>query len=436
MSSRGTGPAGAVAPDKLTISLWDFSWYAKAGPGEPFEDLDQAFAEAVERGYNTVRICAMSFLLFRSGLDSSALRLGPLQAGVGCRVRWYDVREPFAIDARAHLLALFRAAKRHDCYVIVSSWEYQQSPVFAADRRWLDALLAVPPERRAAVLAEAHADLIDLLASEGLDDRVVLTEIHNEVNQGHLTEGIDGDVTVGLRPRLEVAVETFKKRHPDRPCAVSYARVPLGRMRGIPTTIDTLVVHPYVYGVLQEFRQRFVGPGDQPSAAAAEILRPGAPDFAAWQGSLQGWQREATAISDATLYLHDWCDPDAVDGWLERHYPPHRIAMAQKLTLWLDAAADWAEEHGTNIVLGEGWIGYTPLLSGFEGGDIGAEFCRLAIAEAVRIGAWGTVVCSNAAPHHPMWQDIALQRDCNDVFRHSEAVRAPTPRGPARTLEG
>jgi hypothetical protein len=46
-------------PDRLAISLWDFSWYVRTGPGEPFEDLDAAFAQAVERGYNTVRICAM-----------------------------------------------------------------------------------------------------------------------------------------------------------------------------------------------------------------------------------------------------------------------------------------------------------------------------------------------------------------------------------------
>ena len=61
----------AHLPARLTITLWDFSWYVRTGPGEPFEDLDRAFAEAVERGYNTVRICAMPFLLFGSGLDTS-----------------------------------------------------------------------------------------------------------------------------------------------------------------------------------------------------------------------------------------------------------------------------------------------------------------------------------------------------------------------------
>ena len=71
-------PRPGHLPQRLTITSWDFSWYVRTGPGEPFEDLDRAFAEAVDRGYNTVRICAMPYLLFGSGLDTAALQLGPL----------------------------------------------------------------------------------------------------------------------------------------------------------------------------------------------------------------------------------------------------------------------------------------------------------------------------------------------------------------------
>jgi hypothetical protein len=102
-------------------------------------------------------------------------------------MRWYDVKAPTTIDAREHLLALFRAARRHGCFVIVSSWEYQQSAAFAADPAWWQTLRAVPPAERPRRLAAAHADLLDLLVAEGLDDRVAFTEIHNEVQVGHLT---------------------------------------------------------------------------------------------------------------------------------------------------------------------------------------------------------------------------------------------------------
>ena len=37
-----TGEVPEHLPRRLAISLWDFSWYTRAGAGEPFEDLDRA----------------------------------------------------------------------------------------------------------------------------------------------------------------------------------------------------------------------------------------------------------------------------------------------------------------------------------------------------------------------------------------------------------
>ncbi|WP_433280662.1 cellulase-like family protein [Pseudonocardia xinjiangensis] len=430
-------PPDDPLPERLTITLWDFSWYVRTGPGEPFADLDAAFAQAVERGYNTVRICAMPFLLFGSGLDTAALALGPLGGDFAQRMRWYDVKEPTTIDAREHLLALFRAARRHGCFVIVSSWEYQQSSAFAADPAWWDALSAVPPAERPGRLAAAHADLLDLLVAEGLDDRVAFTEIHNEVQVGHLADGLptDADPVVALRPLLQEAVEEFHRRHPGRRCTVNYARVPHESMRGIPENVDVLAVHPYIYGVLDALIDEFGlrRPVAQfPQERAAHILRPGAPPAAGWTVPAEHrWRLDATIVSAAEAYVHDWADPVAFDRWLYDHYGEHRIAMAEKLRFWFDVAADWAAAHDVPVVLGEGWVGYTPLHGTFEEGPVGAEICRQAVTHARRIGAWGTVVCSNAAPQHPMWSDVALQQECNALFSAASAPRT-SPVFPAR----
>lgn len=427
-------PIPAHLPERLTITLWDFSWYVRTGPGEPFEDLDRAFAEAVDRSYNTVRICAMPFLLFGSGLDTSALRLGPLGGGYGRRVRWYDVAQPTVVDGRAQLLALFDAARRHGCFVIVSSWEYQQSSAFATDPGWCEALMAVDPEQRAERQATALADLVDFLAAHGLDDRIAFTEIHNEVQAGHLVDGLPGgdldELTVQLRPRLTRALDVFHARHPARPVTVNYAHVPVGGMRGIPENLDVLVTHPYVYGVLGAFLTEFglrgpVADFDQ-ARADAEILRPGAPRLADWAPA-QEWRLTATIVSRPEIYVHDWGDAEAIDRWLYRHYGAWEQQMATTLRTWLDVARDWALAHGVPLVFGEGWIGYTPRDGRFEEGPVGAEFCRLAVRESVRVDAWGTVVCSNAAPQHAMWADVALQQQCNAVFgSRSPRSRPPT----------
>ncbi|MDT0268569.1 cellulase-like family protein [Streptomyces sp. DSM 44915] len=418
-------PLPAQLPAKLTISLWDFTWYTRTGPGEPFADLDRAFTEAAERGHNTIRICAMPFLLFGSGLDTSRLRLGPLGGSYGQRVRWYDVAGETEIDGRAQLLALFQAARRHDFHVILSSWEYQQSPSFAGDRAWFDALLAIDPEHRAEALADALADLIDFLAAhDGLDDRIAFTELHNEVQAGRLADGLPGlaDPVVELKDRLTRGIERFKSRHPDRPVTVNYATVPVGALRGVPENVDVAVFHPYVYGVLDELLDAFaLRDLDRPfpqERARRELLRPDAPDLADWAPpEADRWRLTATVVGVREIYVHDWCDPDKWDAWLYDRYATHRLAMEQRLVTWIEAAADWAAAAGVPLVFGEGWVGYTPPHGTFEEGPVGAAFCRLAVAESARVGARGTLVCSNAAPHHAMWQDVALQRECNALFR-------------------
>lgn len=410
-------------PERLAITLWDFSWYVRTGPGEPFEDLDVAFARARELGYNAVRICAMPFLLFRSGLDTSALRLRPIGGGYAGRVRWYDVQEHTTIDAQAHLLDFFRAAERHGVVVVASSWEYQQSPAFAADRSWYDALEAVDPEKRLVVLGEAMADLVDLLAEHGLERSLAFVELHNEVQAGHLTAGLPGteDPVVELRPRLEAGIAAFSARHPQVLCGVNYAAVPVTAMRGVPHNAQVLVVHPYVYGVLDDLVEEFAlrgAPEDFPQERAdAELLRAGSPRLAEWAPPAdEEWKRHASIVGHAEIYVHDWCDPEAVDRWLYARYGAHRIAMATRLREWVGIAADTAARLGIPLVFGEGWVGYTPRDCRFEEGPVGAQICRDAVRLSVEVGAWGSIVCSNAAPHHAMWADEALQRECNALL--------------------
>ncbi|SHN34507.1 cellulase-like family protein [Cryptosporangium aurantiacum] len=406
---------------KLAVTLWDFTWYTRTAPGEPFHDLDDAFAQAVERGYNTVRICAMPFLLFRSGLDTSALTFGGLGGEYGQRTRWYDVQAPATLDGRAHLLSFFRAAARHDCRVIVSSWEYQQSPAFLADDSWHRALRAVPVADRPLVLADAHADLIDLLKAEGLADTVAFVELHNEVQYSGLTQpGRFGQV-LGLQDPLEAGIDRFKDRHPSVSCTVNYARVPVGELRAVPRNADVAVFHPYVYGVLDELVETFAlrdtsRPYPQ-ERAYAELLRDGAPPLEEWLPPAdRRWILDATVVGRREVYTHDWCDPDKWDRWLYERYATYRVAMRQVLDTWLLAAADFAAARNVPLVFGEGWVGYTPLHGTFEEGPVGAEICAYAVRRSREVGAWGTVVCSNAAPHHPMWADVALQQRLNADF--------------------
>lgn len=408
-------------PDRLAITLWDFSWYTMTAPGEPFEDLDVAFAEAVDRGYNTVRICALPLTLFGPSVDGERrLRIEGLGGGVGVRTRWYNCRGGEEIEGRAHLLRLFAAARRYGCHVILSSWEYQQSPSFFDSPEVLRELLAIPVERRFGALADALARQVRFLRDHGFGDQIAYVELHNEVDVAGTKLGLGDERLREQRPLVEAAIGAFRIQHPDVLCTTCYGGVAPHRIGELPASNQVAHFHLYVYGVLGELfgEAGLRGEVDFPTPLARRLLRADAPPFQDWQPS-HPWKIEATGVSRRLIYLHDWTDPDHWDLYLYQHYAAHREAMRQSIRVRLEAYAAYARGLGIPAVIGEGYVGYTPLLAGFEEGPVGKDICEYALEVCGQLGYWGAVLCSNSAPHHPFWADIAWQRAANARLRRA-----------------
>lgn len=303
--------------------------------------------------------------------------------------------------------------------MILSSWEYQQSPGFLDDDRWYRALRSVPPEERFTALADSLADLIDLLAERGLSDRIAYTELHNEVALGRLTEGLpdDAEALTGLGPYLEDAVERMRSRHPDQLFTACFHGIPAGRMSALPKNLDVGHFHAYVYGVLGALGREIGIYGERPTPAIRDVLREDAPPYDEWRApTADEWRMEATILPAPLVYAHDWADPDRWDRWLYGRYGEYRHAMADERRTLLAVAADWAAERRVPAVIGEAGVGYTPLYGTFEEGPVGRGICEQHVRRCAELGYWGTVISSNAAPHHPMWADAAWQRRLNGLF--------------------
>lgn len=410
-----TGPVPDHLPRRLAICLWDFSWYTRAGEGEPFDDVDRAMAETADRGYNAVRICAAPLLVAGDlGLDGLATDLpveglGPAPTGgfFGQRTRWYDTPGGYRLDVRGRLFELLEAARRHGIVVILASWEYQQSPSFAGDPRWFDAIDAVPLDRRYDVLADAFARLLDDVRAAGLIDVVAFTELHNEV---------DFSILPPVEQGGEAAMERLRTRHPDQLVTVSYGKPPHLAMHRLSPALAVAQFHVYSYGVLDALQRRIdirsEGSEGFPNSALRALLRPDAPSFADY-GRPAEWKLRATVITDQMVYGYDWIDTDAWDAWLLDHYGEHREVMLREIESRVVAIAEWARWRGVPAVIGEGWVGYTPRDGWFEESPVGRSLAEHGIRTALSQGVWGVVACSNAAPHHPMWADAAWQRRVN-----------------------
>ena len=411
-------PAGPASQHRLAISLWDFSWYTQAGPGEPFADIDAAFAQAAERGFNTVRICAAPFLLFSGRVPPQEWTVTGLGGQFGQRTRWYNVRGGYRLNLLSRLEDLLTAARRHGFFVIISSWEYQQSASLVASSGWHDALAAVPGHERALVMANSLIAMLNHLSDIGLDDRIAYVELHNEVdNCALLPRGPDDPPGhyARLRDSLDAAIRLLRSAHPAVPVTYSLGETWPLEFADLPDSGQVAHFHAYVYGVLGALYQAVGlghGTGPRPSAACwpteelTAMLLPEAPVLARYQPA-EPWKLAATGVPDKLFYVHDWVDPDKWDLWLYEHYQEHRLAMRQRLTEWVDAIAALAAARRVPAVLGEGIVGYTPRLSAFEDDAVGKDLAELVVDQCLRRGFWGMVLTSNAAPHHPMWHTQA-----------------------------
>lgn len=413
MTTLGTIPAHL--PPKLTITLWDFSWYTRAGAGEPYADLDEAFRQAVERGYNTVRICAAPMYIFGGlGLPAELAisGLGPTPVGgyYGQGTRWYDTPGGYRLHLRERFFALLAAARKHGCTVILATWEYQQSSAFSADDRWWRALDAIPLADRMDALAGAATAMLAAIHDAGFAEQVAFVELHNEVDFSH----VPADAA-----SIDSAVRRVSAAFPAVPITVSYGKPPHLDMAEVPESLQVGQFHIYAYGVLDALQRqidlRSTGTADFPNAALQSLLRADAPSWAEY-GRPDPWRLEATVITDQMLYGYDQIDPARWDAWLYDNFGLYRELMLREIESRVVATAAWARRHDVPLVLGEGWVGYTPLGGGFEEGPVGKELAEHGIRIALESGAWGAVLCSNAAPHHPLWGDADWQRRLNALI--------------------
>lgn len=416
-------------PQRLTITMWDFSWYTMTMPGEPYHDLQARFTEAVERGYNTIRICAMPFLLFTSqGPRSGKLRFSNL-GQLGQRSRWYNCAGGAELDGHQHILELFKQARLHNCYIILSSWEYQQSPSFLESAELWQELRQIPPAERFLTIAHSMNSLLDFLKQAGFHQQIAYAELHNEIEFGQLTALADeagipahpiGEQIRHLTPYVEEAVKLLRDRHPDILMTGCYTANEPYDKKILPRNFQVAHFHLYLKGVLQQLMDA-MDLDEQyapfPNPFVQSLLRENAPSIQQWQlPPEQAWRLDGNPVGAKMLYVHDWADPDRWDAYLYDHYGEHKQAMLNKAEERLTEIHAWADEQHIPVVVGEGYIGYTPLYASFEEGPVGKFIAEYAIQLSMKMNFWGMTLCSNCAPHHPFWQDIHWQQRWNQYI--------------------
>ena len=149
-----------LEPRRMTIAMWDYSWLYGHYPGGPFEDLDKATNELIERRFNTVRIDAFPLLIAELDMKGESTYVHPADP----TSNWGPSEVEQEHNVVEELLEFMRITKRKGIYVILSSWGQGDRASFT--------------ERE--VFWKAWERVIDLLGGQGLLDHVVYIDLDQE----------------------------------------------------------------------------------------------------------------------------------------------------------------------------------------------------------------------------------------------------------------
>lgn len=193
-AGANAGPAiPAHLPKRLAISSWIWSWVSFALPEEPYGDLEKCVAGLKERGFNAVRVDAGLNWCFRpDGSPRGEMAFGPWAAGASGNLSTVNHKGGGRHDVLKRVVRLMELAKQYDVYVILTSWEYQDSTWTVADEKIRAEVYGIPERDRLRHLARQHERLLKVLKEKGLEKHVAFVEVHNEIEYSEFPKGAEG----------------------------------------------------------------------------------------------------------------------------------------------------------------------------------------------------------------------------------------------------
>lgn len=163
---------------RLTISMWDFSWLFASHPGGAYADLEHRVTEAVERGYNTLRVdCFPSRMLesesrFETNWDSAV--------NLPC---WGQCAIDFSCNVRGKVLQLSELCRKHGLWLGLDCWDKGHMLSQAQNKLNGDGNLIaeVDEEGTFTRYGEMWAKALKLMREDGVLERAVWIAPMNEV---------------------------------------------------------------------------------------------------------------------------------------------------------------------------------------------------------------------------------------------------------------
>lgn len=408
-------------PPNLSICCWIWSWITSATSGEPYDDIERCFIEAKARGFNAVRVESGLNWAFRlDGRPRGAIEFGPWIAGYGWNFSTVNSRGGGRHDVLQRLIRLLELARRHEMWVILTSWEYQDSTWFLADPAIRAEVYSVPVERRFMHMARQHDRLLTILEDRGLGARVAFVEIHNEPEYSDFPKGPDG------RHLHEDAISMLRGRHPEVLVSGDFSSHDYSI---VPHNVQVFDQHVYagaqwyfedLYGRTVLSKQfdphepRKLEPLDR-------VLRE---EIVPWDEFMKPAQN-VREFWRPIMWLYENLDNARWDEWVAGRYAEweDRIRSTARKTFADDARE--ARARKLPAVFDEGGLFYPPRLSRFEISPQGLSLLDLFADLAIEHGYWGFMPGTYCGPEQLIWhENPAWLRRTNERFQSGASADA------------
>ncbi|MGA2621615.1 MAG: cellulase-like family protein [Thermoguttaceae bacterium] len=416
-SGPAAGPQPGYAlpdhlPKKLSIGMFIWNWVAMGTPGEPYHDLEKAVAGLPERGFNAVRVEAGLNWCFRmDGQPRGEMEFGPWIAGYRDNLTSVNARGGGRYDVLKRLTRLMELARRHGVYVILTSWEYQDSSWLVADPQIRAEVMAVPEEKRLMHMARQHDRLLRALKNKGLHRNIAFVEVHNEPDASLFPQGEKG------KQLHQEAIAFLREAHPDVLVSGDYCS---HNPAIVPDNVQVYDQHTYVAGLYWSalygqtiWHKDFDPANPRKLNLLKRLLKDKIVPYAEFMKPAENVREFWRGID----WLYFNLDNERFDEWILEEYTRREAGMKQQAAGIFEADAREARRRKLPAVCDEGGYFYPPLGSKFELRPPGTSMFQLQVDLAIKHGYWGMMPTTYCGAEHPIWDNVEWLRAINGRFQ-------------------
>ena len=389
-------------PKKLNVCFQ--LWLAFGGtPFSPYYDIDNVMIEHKKRGFNCIRIDSCAGLIHDINgnlrepfyIDEKVKygKFEPVMRQAGC------IEGGVSINLFDRIIKIFEMAKKHDMYIILSSWYYLHTYwLHEADSPLANELFGIPKHERIKSFAIFLHYIIKELENRGLADRIVVSEIFNEFNDLPFMNGFGGQWSATkedlamFKKEHEDALEFLMKEHPDQLFAYDSGD-PCHEDNRIPSNMQVYNFHAYfmwnLYNeVMDEHPEWQKG---QYTADDVAFERKGRYPMS------QDWYKrvaEYNNLDDNDMSMIE----QAIEDRFARDYDKYRNEMIKKLNRAIENA------KGVPIIFAEGvsYVASKKLLWEEKSNSYWKLIDEMMDAYK-NAGLWGTIIRCNCGMEDPSW---------------------------------